>query len=65
MVLFDRINKYTIYVIIVIIIDNINIIELLKILLKLLKFPVTIKCFIIPINNTDHQFLNDRKFIKL
>lgn len=55
MVLFDRINKYTIYVIIVIIIDNINIIEIILI----------IKCFIIPINNTDHQFLNDRKFIKL
>lgn len=31
MVLFDRINKYTIYVIIVIIIDNINIIEIIKI----------------------------------
>lgn len=31
MILFDRINKYTIYVIIVIIIDNINIIEIIKI----------------------------------
>lgn len=31
MVLFDRINKYTIYVIIMIIIDNINIIEIIKI----------------------------------